>query len=1450
MVVFSAAGQRKLVLKKVEPWNSVRVTFNIPKDAAVRLKQLAEQGSQTLRELGVLAVQIEGDRVISLTIANKDNETTHLVFRTPESEPAAGSSTANSTYNLPNAHDLPPVSTSCVHNSVTHDEIEQYLKQQGVANTGFFDSIFNQPGAGPGFSSPNVVAPPNETLPFGQNRNIMQNKRQPANRHNSMPAVQEPYMFAPANRSVGHGLMQTNVNTPAFVAARNSTTYMPPPPSEVTATVVTPGQTQANFPPSLTQNQPLSHMSPKYPTPPPSVSTPGSPMPPSVAHFPHHHNAHQLTGNPNMVNVPRMMVMPQMNKGITSSSPLLVNLLQSDAAGHFNHLSLSQLQQQQQQQQQLKVRPPFESASPTKRKSRKTKKQRDNLSKGSRAEQGIVADQDVTNQLTSIYSALAQNRVPSVHQDFDGHGSSHFASAVPKQTESTVAASAASQSCVTSTDRVMATISQQAAGQNSASSAAESVTAAVTQQASRSETVTTATTTTEQIVNPYTGQLEPVDTNITNPDSCDDNEAVKQSGTTADVTSHAVPLECLHPPPNPLVALHSGMLHERMQKESEVQPPLSVVNRTANLSVTSAAQSAEGQLPAASRNTTVMNTPVTSMCSAKWIDSHAQPTTSFGIGPALQLRGQQVVFPPGMSTEARIEHLLRSANMSRAALADTAPPPYSVAAGKAPGFTTSAAVTSLEQAFGNNSTTMFPSGPTQTFSHSMQQQHIRGISMASSAVGLSLSYSTAYATGTQKMQAVNMSMPQGVHTMCLPAVVNPAVDKSHSLPQTAGEFLPSLVHRTSSVENSTLQSTGGKMPVSFTQAALNSMANAVETCATLVTMNQTTMSPCVNNAVISNMDPVATEHYAVTSAGPAMPMSTGTGSWVTHGSLVSAVPPTCGYDLMNGTIPTTSITAAGVDVPPMISVESLGTMPVIARTESRLSSAGTTIKTETGASSLLTQHSDSGNSVTVTSAPGSVSVTSTQSEAIDLSFVDNVSSSSLSPQSTHVAVAIASANMSPMSTVTASGLRLPGPASGSHPELTTTVTSVLSSQVADSVQLHQNINATTVRGTSLEQKSLHKQVSSSQANSTVHSATPHTSVGTQRHAEVVKLLEGNMQIEYGDMGDTQSRTQSGELHGSSTSTSVHSSTDATHQLPACVSVYAGNSQLLQQPSSVSVPHLNHDSDLSSQSACDVDCSTPTMPGAVENHRQSPSTADSDGEATLKHPTDREANKVTNVVETGDNVITVGFAISKEQSVVDLSSAVLSKKLPLYASDVDIVPGLSKASLPLKMQHEQSDLLPKSCIMEKLLLKNPDVRTTAPSRSADQPTLTAYSSVKPCVSCVQSGSPESHCANVSGGCTLEGHHSSAVNGDAPAVSTEATCAPGLKRAYKNRTDGTCIGASSTAGVDWSDRTVACSPAVSHCETKDVPLSSNVPSQDAGLLQQQVSHSVYSGNGSLF
>nr|KAG5697412.1 hypothetical protein BaRGS_008838 [Batillaria attramentaria] len=152
-----ADTHKPLILKKVEPWNSVRVTFNIPREAALRLKQLAEQGSASLRRLGVLAVQIDGDRLVSLTLATPNNQHAELIIRTHDASAqatTAGPSQASATVGaaafdtgLPSSSDeLGSPGPSSM--EVTRKNIEEYLRQGSLFNSILAPSTGAGPGAG------------------------------------------------------------------------------------------------------------------------------------------------------------------------------------------------------------------------------------------------------------------------------------------------------------------------------------------------------------------------------------------------------------------------------------------------------------------------------------------------------------------------------------------------------------------------------------------------------------------------------------------------------------------------------------------------------------------------------------------------------------------------------------------------------------------------------------------------------------------------------------------------------------------------------------------------------------------------------------------------------------------------------------------------------------------------------------------------------------------------------------------------------------------------------------------------------------------------------------------------------------------------------------------------------------------------------------------------------
>lgn len=65
-------------LQQLEP--SVRISVSLPWEAALRLRQLAVEGNPTLRALGILSVQPEGDSVIALKVGGQDIKITKGMY--------------------------------------------------------------------------------------------------------------------------------------------------------------------------------------------------------------------------------------------------------------------------------------------------------------------------------------------------------------------------------------------------------------------------------------------------------------------------------------------------------------------------------------------------------------------------------------------------------------------------------------------------------------------------------------------------------------------------------------------------------------------------------------------------------------------------------------------------------------------------------------------------------------------------------------------------------------------------------------------------------------------------------------------------------------------------------------------------------------------------------------------------------------------------------------------------------------------------------------------------------------------------------------------------------------------------------------------------------------------------------------------------------------------------
>lgn len=323
--------KHKLLVKKVEPWNSVKVTLTIPREAASRLRQLAHSGNDSLRQMGILSVQIQGDTQISLTLAGRNNEPTEFVLRTPSALPISTVSSEPG-FSIPDELGSSPGPNA---DEVTRKNIVDYLRQGSALrpNASLFDSILgvgssSSTGLGLGLGiSPHPTGfpgPPVHTTSFRPN-NISNIAIQssglrgsplsfPFNKstgafHPPIPRLPVsagqsslvPKLTQPGSRQVGQsGALGFQVShtvnaTSQQTLQSNVHSFSPVGPLRHPASLSPNFHSQNSVPPPLTAS-PTSNMMIDLPPPPP---------------YPHNNSSRP-------------------GKPVTASSPLLVNLLQTD----------------------------------------------------------------------------------------------------------------------------------------------------------------------------------------------------------------------------------------------------------------------------------------------------------------------------------------------------------------------------------------------------------------------------------------------------------------------------------------------------------------------------------------------------------------------------------------------------------------------------------------------------------------------------------------------------------------------------------------------------------------------------------------------------------------------------------------------------------------------------------------------------------------------------------------------------------------------------------------------------------------------------------------------------------------------------------------------------------------------------------------------------------------
>ena len=216
----------------MESWNSVRIKFNVTREAADKLKELVESNDNALRNLGILSVQIDNDKIVKLNLASSEKQQAEIIKKNDTltkllERTSPPSTSSNSTSNLPfivNSNRKRLDNNNLVLQSqqqIIHQPIHQPIQQQAInlpstsqQQNDIVDrrlAYLNQTNNLK--TSPNIKLATNDELSNLTNSTLIQNRPLTINQQQQINSPQ----IINTSPSIGNPIINKNLQTFSYV---------------------------------------------------------------------------------------------------------------------------------------------------------------------------------------------------------------------------------------------------------------------------------------------------------------------------------------------------------------------------------------------------------------------------------------------------------------------------------------------------------------------------------------------------------------------------------------------------------------------------------------------------------------------------------------------------------------------------------------------------------------------------------------------------------------------------------------------------------------------------------------------------------------------------------------------------------------------------------------------------------------------------------------------------------------------------------------------------------------------------------------------------------------------------------------------------------------------------------------------------------------------------------